>query len=328
MKLSKNIIVLRQVILIPLVVTSLFCCNQNRQKTQQAKVKNSPAEYKQISIWSKSIPDSGLITGTETYNDGMVTNVSKPTITVYSPKEKNTGTAVIVFPGGGYNKLAIELEGSKICEWLVSIGVTGILLKYRVPASGPHYAKDCDCEKDPIKPLALQDAQRTMSLVRFRAKEWNIGPNKIGVMGFSAGGHLVADVSTNYRKRAYTVMDEVDHVNCKPNFGIAMYPGHMTFHSTKPYELNNLLPVDSATPPMFILQAGNDPIDTIQNSLVYYIALKKAGVPTEYHIYADGGHAFGLDESAQKIPNWGKLPIANWGKLVEQWLKTIKMTSD
>src|SRR4030095_15950554 len=142
-----------------------------------------------------------------------------------------------------------------------------------------------------------------MGLVRFHAKEWDIDPDKIGVMGFSAGGHLVADVSTNYRKRAYTLTDDVDEVSCKPNFGIVMFPGHRLFHISKQYELNKTLPVDSNTPPMFILQAGNDPVDTIQNSLVYYIALKKAGVPAEYHIYAEGGHAFGLNRSAQKVPD-------------------------
>lgn len=335
MKPSKNIVSLNQIILVALIGISILSCNQNRQQTQeqkkstnQTKVSKSPIEHSQISIWSKSIPDSELVKGTESYNDGMVKNVSNPTITIYSPKEKNTGTAIIVFPGGGYNKLAIDLEGSEICEWLASIGVTAILLKYRVPASGPHYDKDCDCQKDPIKPLALQDAQRAMGLVRFRAKEWLIDPNKIGVMGFSAGGHLVADVSTNYRKRAYAVMDDIDEVSCRPNFGIVMFPGHMTFHTTKPYELNKTLPVDGNTPPMFILQAGNDPVDSIQHSLVYYIALKKAGVSTEYHIYAEGGHAFGLNKSAQKVPDWEKLPIADWEKLVERWLQTIKMTSN
>lgn len=335
MNLPKNTISCRRIILIPLIAISIFSCKQNEQKAQEQKKQTtqktaptSSTEHPQIPVWSGVIPDAEYITGTETYNDGMVKNVSKPTITIYSPKEKNTGAAVIVFPGGGYNKLAINLEGSEICEWLASIGVTGILLKYRVPASGPHYDKDCRCEKDPIRPFALQDAQRAMGLVRSRAKEWNIDPDKIGVMGFSAGGHLVADVSTNYRKRAYPVMDEIDNVSCKPNFGIAMYPGHMTFHTTRPYELNKTLPVDSNTPPMFLLQAGNDNVDTIQHSLVYYIALKKAGVPTEYHIYAEGGHAFGLNESAQKIPNWTELPIADWEKLVERWLRTIKMTSD
>ncbi|MNU32152.1 Acetylxylan esterase precursor [compost metagenome] len=289
------------------------------------KIETEPQE---IPIWNKSIPDFELIKGTESYNDGMVKNVSTPTMTVFSPKGKNTGVAVIVYPGGGYNKLAINLEGSEICKWLASIGVTGILLKYRVPASGPHYNEECDCEKDPVKPLALQDAQRSLGLVRARAKEWNIDPNKIGVMGFSAGGHLVADLSTNYRERAYPLTDEFDNISCKPNFGIVFYPGHMTFHTTKPYELNPMIPVDRETPPTFILQAGNDNIDKIENSLVYYMALHKAGVHAEYHIYSEGGHAFGLKESAQKIPNWKKLPIADWEVLVERWLKTIKMTPD
>ena len=310
----------------------LISCQEKKEKKNESSINkvanNIETEPKEIPIWNKTIPDFELVKGIETYNDGMVKNVSKPTITVYSPKGKNTGVAVIVYPGGGYNKLAINLEGSEVCKWLASIGITGILLKYRVPASGPHADDSCNCEKDPIKPLALQDAQRSLSLVRSRAKEWNIDPNKIGVMGFSAGGHLVADLSTNYRKRVYNLTDDYDKASCKPNFGIVFYPGHMTFHTTKPYELNPTIPVDKETPPTFILQAGNDNIDNIENSLVYYMALQKAGVHAEYHVYAEGGHAFGLNESAQKIPNWEKLPIADWEVLVERWLKTIKMTSD
>ena len=332
MKTLKNKILLIQPLLSLSISIIILSCNQNGQQNlkqdSKEKISTSSIEHKQIPIWTKSIPDSELITGTETYKDGMISNVSIPTITIYSPEEKNTGVAVIVFPGGGYKKLAIELEGSEICEWLASIGVTGILLKYRVPDSGPHYDKDCYCQKDPIKPLALQDAQRAMGLVRFRAKEWNIDTNKIGVMGFSAGGHLVADISTNYRKRVYAVSDEIDEENCRPNFGITMFPGHMTFHAGNPYGLNKALPVDSNTPPTFLLQAGNDNVDSIQNSLVYYIALKKAGVQAEYHIYAEGGHAFGINKSAQKIPNWSELPIADWEKLVERWLHTIKMISN
>jgi acetyl esterase/lipase len=298
---------------------NFIACNQNKQH-QQPKTQQLAIEHKELSIWSKSTPDSGLITGTETYNDGMVAHVSNPTITIFPPKEKNTGAAVIVFPGGGYKKLAIELEGSEICEWLASIGVTGILLKYRVPDSGPHHDDSCDCQKDAIKPLALEDAQRAVGLVRFNAKIWNINPTKIGVIGFSAGGHLVADISTNYKKRAYPIMDEADKESCRPDFAMALYPGHMMFHSTEPYELNPAIPVDSNTPPTFLLQAGNDPVDTIQNSLVYYIALKKAGVPAEYHIYAEGGHAFGLKKS--------NLPISDWPKLAETWLHTIKVISN
>lgn len=315
-----------------MIGTATISCVQNKQSQQdiqpeQPKVQESPIERKELPIWTKSIPDSELITGTETYKDEMVSNVSNPTITIFSPKGKNTGAAVIVFPGGGYKKLAVALEGSEICEWLASIGVTGILLKYRVPDSGPHYDDACHCQKDPVKPLALQDAQRSVGLVRLKAKEWNIDPNKIGVMGFSAGGHLVADVSTNYKKRAYPIADEADEISCRPDFGMVFFPGHLTFHTTKPFELNPMIPVDRNTPPTFILQAGNDPVDPIQNSLVYYIALQKAGVPAEYHIYAEGGHAFGL-RTSQQIPDWSKLPIANWTKLAETWLHTIKMISD
>lgn len=332
MKRPETKISVRLILLTTLLIIGTNSCKQKERKNPTEKSKKeisvSEIESKEIPIWTNTIPDSELIKGTETYNDGMVNNVSKPTIKIFSPKQNNTGVAILIFPGGGYNKLAIDLEGSEICEWLASIGVTGILLKYRVPASGPHYDKDCHCEKDPIKPLALQDAQRAIGLVRATSKEWNINPNKIGVMGFSAGGHLVADISTNYRKRVYAATDSIDTVNCKPNFGIVMFPGHMTFHTDKPYELNKTLPVDSNTPPMFLLQAGNDPIDPIQNSLVLYMALKKAGVPTEYHIYAEGGHAFGLNKTALDNPNWNKLPIADWENLVERWLKTIKMTSN
>jgi acetyl esterase/lipase len=319
-----------KLVLIMSIIVMLMACNDKRQDKQvQQAIKIKPwIEQKQEQIWTTSIPDFALIKGTESFKDGMVYDVSKPTITIYKPQKNNTGAAIIVCPGGGYIDLAIELEGSEICEWLASIGVTGILLKYRVPASGPHYDKACYCEKDPIKPLALQDAQRAMSLVRSQAKQWNINPNKIGVMGFSAGGHLVADISTNYRKRAYSVTDDIDTINCRPNFGIVMFPGHMTFHTSKPYELNKTIPVDSNTPPTFILQAGNDPVDNIQNSLVYYIALKKAGVPTEYHIYAEGGHAFGLNRTVLDNPKWNELPIADWENLVERWLHTIKMTSN
>jgi len=311
---------------------SFISCNQKKQTSQKTKTheinSKSFTVSDEIPIWTKSIPDAEVITGKETYSDGIAKNVSNPTIKIFSPIKENSGAAVLVFPGGGYTKVAVELEGSEICEWLASIGVTGILLKYRVPDSGPHYYKDCHCEKDPIKPLALQDAQRAMRMVRSKAKQWNIDPNKIGVMGFSAGGHLVADVSTNYRKKVYSLTDEMDKTNCRPDFGIVFFPGHMTNHSSNTYELNSKIPVDSNTPPTFILQAGNDPIDPIENSLVYFIALQKAKVHAEYHVYAEGGHAFGLNRTILDNPNWNKLPIADWEKLIERWLKTIKMTSN
>jgi acetyl esterase/lipase len=314
-------------IFIPLVSIITISCNQHKQspqdkQPQQTKASTPWPERKQLPIWSNAIPDSGLITGPETVkpNTVMMSNVSKPTITIYSPQGKNTGVGVVVFPGGGYRALAMDLEGSEICEWLASIGVTGILLKYRVPNSGPHWDENCNCEKDAEKPLALEDAQRTIGLVRLNAAAWNIDPRKIGVIGFSAGGHLVADISTHYEKRTYPIMDEADKLSCRPDFGIALYPGHMLEHTTKDYQLNPTIPIDSNTPPTFLLQAGNDPVDTIQNSLVYYIALRKAGVPAEYHVYAEGGHAFGVRKT--------NLPISDWPKLAEIWLHTIKMISN
>lgn len=314
-------------------VLIFFSCKQKNQSFEvntktETKTTKSFNESEEIPIWTNGIPDSTLVKENETIVDGIAKNVSKPTIKIFSPIKENSGVAVIVMPGGGYTKVAVELEGSEICEWLASIGVTGILLKYRVPDSGPHYYKDCHCEKDPIKPIALQDAQRAMSLVRSRAKEWNINANKIGVMGFSAGGHLVADISTNYRRKVYSITDEIDNTVCRPDFGIVFFPGHMTNHSSNPYELNKKLPVDKDTPPTFILQAANDPIDPIENSLVYFMALQKAKVHTEYHVYAEGGHAFGLDRTILDNPNWNKLPIADWEKLIERWLLTIKMTTD
>lgn len=319
-------------IFITIFVFAVYSCNQKKQASQETKSEVSITKLftvsNEIPIWTNGIPDSLLIKGEETIIDGIAKNVSNPTIKIFSPIKNNSGAAVIVMPGGGYTKVAVELEGSEICEWLASIGVTGILLKYRVPDSGPHYYKDCHCERDPIKPLALQDAQRAMGFIRTQAKKWNINPAKIGVMGFSAGGHLVADVSTNYRNRAYALTDEIDKTNCRPDFGIVFFPGHMTNHSSNPYELNKKLPVDKDTPPTFILQAANDPIDPIENSLVYFMALQKAKVHTEYHVYAEGGHAFGLDRTILDNPNWNKLAIADWEKLIERWLTTIKMTTD
>jgi len=326
---------MRQEIIKILLLTFGICllsCNQKKQSSQdnpQKKINTKAFTVgKELPIWTSGIPDSALISGVETTKDGIAKNVSNPTIKIFSPTKNNTGVSVIVFPGGGYTKVAVDLEGSEICEWFASIGVTGILLKYRVPDSGPHYYKDCHCEKEPIKPIALQDAQRAIGLIRSRSKELNINPNKIGVMGFSAGGHLVADVSTNYRNRAYVFTDEIDKTSCRPDFGIVFFPGHLTNHSNKPYELNNKIPVDSKTPPTFILQAANDPIDPIENSIVYFIALQKAKVHTEYHVYAEGGHAFGLNRTILDNPNWNKLPIADWENLIIRWLKTIKMTSE
>ena len=165
----------------------------------------------------------------------------------------------------------------------------------------------------------LEDAQRTVGLVRFHAAEWHIDPHKIGVLGFSAGGHLVAAISTHFEKRLYPAVDAADKESCRPDFAVALYPGHLWLHEER-FELNPDIPVTRQTPPTFLLQAEDDPVDSVNNSLVYYIALKKAGVPVEMHLYAQGGHAFGLRRT--------KFPITGWPQLVETWLGTIGMISE
>jgi acetyl esterase/lipase len=241
-------------------------------------------------------------------------------MTVYAPTGKNTGVAVVVFPGGGYEMLAIDLEGTEVCDWLTSRGITCVLLKYRVPDSGPAYHDDCECNIHPKAPTALEDAQRTVGLVRFHATEWHIDPKKIGVLGFSAGGHLVANISTHFAQRSYAPVDEADTVGCRPDFAVAIYPGHMLENTTKEFELNPEIPVTATTPPTFLLQNEDDNVDGVKQSLVYYIALKNAGVPVEMHLYAQGGHAFGLRRT--------KFPVSLWPQLVETWLETIGMISE
>jgi acetyl esterase/lipase len=238
-------------------------------------------------------------------------------MTVYEPKGNSTGAAVVVFPGGGYKILAIDLEGTEVCDWLASRGLTCVLLKYRVPDSGPHWEEKCKCHVTPRAPLALEDAQRTLGLVRFHAKEWHIDPHEIGVLGFSAGGHLVAAVSTHFYKRAYPPVDAADKESCRPDFAVALYPGHLWMSDEHKFALNPDIKVTRQTPPTFLLQAENDNVDNVNQALVYYIALKDAGVPTEMHLYAEGGHAFGLRRT--------KSPITGWPKLVETWLGTIGM---
>jgi acetyl esterase/lipase len=286
----------------------------------QTNVWQPSAGHKQIPIWPGAAPDAEPVPGpefaetTEKLYAGrpvvVVNNVSQPTMTVYSPKGANTGVAVVVFPGGGYNCLAIDLEGTEVCDWLTSRGITGVLLKYRVPTlkfEGYRESRQ-----------ALQDAQRTLGLVRFHAAEWHIDPHKIGVLGFSAGGHMVTATSTHFDKRLYPAVDAADKESCRPDFAIALYPGHLCKNGGN-LELNPNVTVTGDTPPTFILQAEDDPVDPVENSLVYFMALKKAGVPVEMHLYAQGGHAFGLRRT--------KFPITQWPQLAETWLHSIGVMS-
>jgi len=289
----------------------------------QAAWQPSPGHI-QIPIWPAAAPDAQQVKEPEVPKTALdasggkqlvggrpwvyVEQVSRPTMTVYSPAGRNTGVAVVVFPGGGYNILAIDLEGTEACDWLTSRGITCVLLKYRVPCvkSGPY--RDCR--------TALEDAQRALGLVRFRASEWHVDPHKIGVLGFSAGGHMVAATSTHFEKRVYAPVDAADTASCRPDFAIALYPGHLAVPE-RGFALNPDIRVTSRTPPTFLVQAEDDPIDPVENALVYHAALRKAGVPVELHLYVKGGHAFGLRRTTSSI--------TEWPQLVEKWLGTIGM---
>src|SRR5881397_2622494 len=287
--------------------------------------------HTQVPIWPGTPPDAQPVAGPEESHwwpagpagppgGFTVYHVTQPTMTVYSPTGKNTGAAVVVFPGGGYEDLAIDLEGTEVCDWLTPKGITCVLLKYRVPGEGL-YPKSAPYPKSgpyPESPMALEDAQRTVGLVRFHAAEWHIDPHKIGVLGFSAGGHLSAAMSNHFAKRLYPAVDAADKESCRPDFAVALYPGHLAARETD-FALNPAIHVTNQTPPTFLLQAEDDPTDPVENSLVYYAALRKAGVPAEMHVYVKGGHAFGLRRTES--------PITGWPQLVETWLGTIGMIS-
>ena len=283
--------------------------------------------HTQMAIWpglppgGHAVPDSESIGTAPKPVAGKpwvyIGNVSRPTLTVYSPQGQNTGAAIIVFPGGGYQILAIDLEGTEVCDWLRSRGITCILLKYRVPNAGASWNQLCGCFLNTKSSLALEDAQRTLGLVRLHAAEWRIDPHKVGVLGFSAGGHLVAAVSTHFEQRVYPAVDAADQESCRPDFAVALYPGHLWIDYEK-LELNPNIPVTRNTPPTFLAQAENDAVDNVNNSLVYYAALEKAGVSVEMHLYPEGGHAFGLRRT--------KDPITEWPQLVEKWLRAIGIT--
>ena len=232
-------------------------------------------------------------------------NVSTPTLTVYSPKTGDTGTAVVVFPGGAYKILAIDLEGTEVCDWLNKRGITCVLVKYRVPDSGPY----------PKSAAALQDAQRALGMVRAHASEWHIDPNRIGVLGFSAGAHLAAALSTHFEKRLYDPVDAADKLSCRPDFAVIIYPGYLAL-AEQNFAPNPEIHVTPQTPPSFIVQAEDDPVH-VENSTVYFLELKNAHVPAELHIYAEGGHGYGLRQT--------ELPVTTWPETMLTWLHTIKM---
>jgi len=226
----------------------------------------------------------------------LITNVSKPTITIHPPPTgNNSGTAILIFPGGGYWDLYWELEGEEVAAWLNSIGVTGVILKYRVP-------RRPDEPKDEPAQRPLQDAQRAVSLVRSKAADWGIDSERIGVIGFSAGGHLAIATATHFDKRAYEPVDEVDKISCRPNFAVPVYSGYLKAKDKE--ELTPAIRIPAGTPPIFLVHGGDDLISPPENSVLMYLALKRASIPAELHIYSRTAHDFGVRSNDRPYSQW------------------------
>jgi len=238
----------------------------------------------------------------------MITGVTQPTITLcLAPADKNTGAAILIFPGGGYWDLYWQLEGEEVAAWLNSIGVTGIILKYRVPR------RPGEPEKEPAR-RPLQDAQRAIRLIRSRATEWNIATNKIGVIGFSAGGHLAVATATKFNDRTYEAHDEVDQLSCRPDFAVSVYPGYLK-DKEKDELAQGLSSIPKTTPPLFLVHGDADLISPPEGSVLMYLALKRAGIPAELHIYAYTAHDFGV----RKLDR----PCSTWTDSCAQWLHDL-----
>lgn len=298
--------------------------DQQQANVSEVGMWQPPSGLTQIPIWPNGAPDMEGITQPAERVEltrapdvvagrpyTVVTDVTSPTMTVFPPRGENTGASMVVFPGGGFRLLAMDLEGTEICDWMTAKGITCVLLKYRVPKSDHYWDKECHCHITPKVPRALQDAQRTIRLVRARAKELNLDPNRIGVIGFSAGGYLVAQTS-NIFEPTYTLGDDADKLSSRPDFAVALYPGHLCRSGAT---LDPGIHVTKQTPATFLLQAWDDPVDDICNSTVYARALDDAGVQAEVHLFAKGRHAFGLRSTQH--------PVAMWPSLVEKWLKEI-----
>lgn len=289
----------------------------------------APSPNRVVDLWPGAPPDEPGTIGEDfvrmspeltsdqvevTKSTRMITNVTKPTLSIYRPEAKlDTGTSMLICPGGGYWNLYWELEGEEVATWLASQGITGVILKYRVPR------RPDEPKGEPAR-RPLQDAQRAVSLVRSKAKEWEIHPDRIGLIGFSAGGHLAIATATSFDRRSYEPLDEIDQVSCRPDFAVAAYSGYLKAKDS--LAIAPGLRVPERTPPVFLVHGSKDPISPPSHSVVMYLALQQANVPAELHIYASTTHDFGVRPAGR--------PYGRWTEALTRWLidqQLLKPTS-
>ena len=282
----------------------------------------------QLPLWPEDValakPDSGdhpeatgngspLVGGRKWH---WASYVTRPTMTIYRPKGRNTRATLLVLPGGGFHAVATDLEGTEICDWATRQGMTCVMLKYRTPQVWP---KVDGKQQRPKVLLGLEDAQRAMGLLRERAATYGIDPHRIGVIGFSAGAYLVANMS-NTEERTYPPADAADRQSPRPDFAILAYTARMLDDSKgrNSLELKPWVTISAKAPPTLIIHAMNDPVDNIREPMAYALALNDAGVPVDMRFYAKGGHAFGLRPTADPI-------TTEWPRQVTQWLRSLGM---
>lgn len=277
-----------------------------------------------LELWPGDVPDETGNLGPEkvvmspqldrkqvevTESTRMLTNVSRPAITLYRPaKDKDTGAAMLICPGGGYWNLYWQLEGEEVATWLNSLGISGAILKYRVPR------RPDEPKGEPAR-RPLQDAQRAVSLLRNKAASWGLDPRRIGMIGFSAGGHLALATATSFPRRTYKPVDDADQQSCRPDFAVVCYAGYLKAKDKD--ELAPGLQIPQGTPPIFLVHGADDLISPPQHSVVAYLALRRAGVPAELHIYANTAHDFSVRDAAR--------PYVAWKQACVQWLRSQRL---
>ena len=306
-------------------IASMMLASTTLFAGDQAASTAAPAGFREVPLWpaDSEVLQQGLRALAHERNA-----LTHPSLLIHSPAASTSRATVLVFPGGGYKSVAvgphstIGLDGKDVCKWLTDAGVTCVLVKYRVPNTGCNWNPLTRRHETPSIPMALQDAQRAMSIVRHRADEFGIDPARIGVLGFSAGGNLAVLSSTAFRRRAYAPIDDIDRADLRPDFAIPVYPGHMTMeHKNKSpvhvaaRELNTDIEVSAGIPPTLLVHAKDDPVDPVHYSLVYERELRKAGVDVTLNLYENGGHAFGVRKQGADADRWTDDALA--------WLKTI-----